>query len=325
MVGDDVRDALDLADQPPAGRHHLAAQALAHPNPRTDHRLRRRAGETGEDEVLAVEQPEAGVVHVEEPRRLVGDRREQRLRRRHAPDLRVDLEERAEVRASGAFLRVPAGVVDRVRGVEGERGKHAELLAGVLVSLAHADRQRPEHPVADQEWNDRGRRRALRTELLDVARARVVEDVGHRQGLTRGDNRSDEPLADADPAWPLHRRPRADRRPQRDVLTVVLDEPEPRDARVEQLAAASTTRWSTSSSDSVAVSVCASRVSVSRRRVVARVSPKRAARATAWPTWWATACRSVSSSPSNVRGSLEISAMTPQIRSSTVIGSASWV
>src|SRR3989441_11324780 len=68
-----------------------------------------------------------------------------------APDLLVDLEQRSEVRAPVALLREPAGVVERVRRVEGERAEHAQLLASVLVAIARADRQRAEHPVPDQE------------------------------------------------------------------------------------------------------------------------------------------------------------------------------
>src|SRR3989441_12993370 len=96
-------------------------RSLAHPDPRTGHRLRRRTGQAGEDEVLALQQAEAGVVHVEETRRLLGDRGEQRFRRHLAPDLLVDLEQRSEVRAPVALLREPAGGVEAGRRGEGER------------------------------------------------------------------------------------------------------------------------------------------------------------------------------------------------------------
>ena len=235
VLGGDIRDALDLADERPPGRHDPTAQTLAHPDPWTRHGLRRRAGQAGQDELLALEQPEAGIVHVEEPRGFLGDRGEQRLRRHHAADLLVDLEERAEVRAPGALLGELAGVVERVRRVEGERAQHVELLAGVLVALAHADRERAEHSVPDEEGNDRGRRCPLGAELRDVAGPRVPEDVGHGQGLARGDDRPHESLPDTEGGPPLARAPRADRRAQRDLGAVVIDQPEPRDARVEQL------------------------------------------------------------------------------------------
>ena len=89
--------------------------------------------------------------------------------------------------------------------------------------------------------------------------------------------------------------------------------------------AAPARRWKISSSESVAVSVCASRVSVSSRRLFSRASLTSAARATARPTWWATACRRVSSPGAHGRGAREISASTPQVRPFTAIGNASCV
>src|SRR2546425_11373149 len=91
-----------------------------------------------------------------------------------APDLLVDLEQRSEVRAPVALLREPAGAVERVRPVEGERAEHAQLLAGVLVAIARAHRQRAQHPIPDQEGHDRGRCRALRTELRAAAGPRAA-------------------------------------------------------------------------------------------------------------------------------------------------------
>ena len=89
--------------------------------------------------------------------------------------------------------------------------------------------------MADQERDDRGRPHALRADREDGARARVVEEVGDGQRLARGDDGPDEPLADTEPAPPLRGHPPADRRAQRHVLAVVLDEPERRGARGEQL------------------------------------------------------------------------------------------
>ena len=66
------------------------------------------------------------------------------------------------------------------------------------------------------------------------------------------------------------------------------------------------------------------RCASSRLRRTAAVS-RSWARSTARPTCWATAERIVSSSGKNSRRSLETSAITPQVRCSTGIGSASWV
>ena len=85
LRGRNVGHRRDVEHEGVARREHLAGEALRGLDPLLQHRLAGRARGAGQHEVVPLEQPEAGVVHVEQPCRLLGDGGQQRPRReRHA-------------------------------------------------------------------------------------------------------------------------------------------------------------------------------------------------------------------------------------------------
>src|SRR5262249_13090805 len=115
-----VADGAGLGHQSPPFGDHLAAEALADLDPRTDHRLFRSAGEPGQDERVPVDEPEAGIVDVEQAGGLLGDGAQQSVGRLFGTDLGIDVEERRHLIASRLLLEEQSRIVDGDGGVVGQ-------------------------------------------------------------------------------------------------------------------------------------------------------------------------------------------------------------
>ena len=72
-------EGVQAADDGEALGHHLAGKTLAHLDARAEHGRGSAACEPRHDELVAVQEPEAGVVHVEQPHGLFRHTREQRV------------------------------------------------------------------------------------------------------------------------------------------------------------------------------------------------------------------------------------------------------
>ena len=125
----------ELAHERLTGGEHPAGQALAHLDPRPEHGLDGGAGEARHHQVVAVEQPEARVVDVEQSRRLLGDGDQQALRSRERPDLLVDLEQRGQGRLAVTLLGEEPRVVERGGRLPRERGHDRDLFRRGRVGL----------------------------------------------------------------------------------------------------------------------------------------------------------------------------------------------
>ncbi len=94
VLRQEIRKRIDRANDGAAVGDHLAGEALAHLDPRAEHARRRGSGETGHDQLVAVEKPEPGVVDIEQPHGLFGHARQQGVGGRQEADLLVHLEQR---------------------------------------------------------------------------------------------------------------------------------------------------------------------------------------------------------------------------------------
>ena len=183
---------LELAHEGVAGGHHPAAQALPHPDPGPDHGLGRGPEQTREHQVVAVEEPEPRVVHLEQPRRLLRDRGEQGLGRGERSDLLVDLEQRGERGLAVALLGEQARVVEGHRGLPGERAHDRDLARGRRVGLPPVGGERAQHLALADQGHRQHRAVALALDHRPRRRAqrdrRIAQDVAgpHRLAQLRG-------------------------------------------------------------------------------------------------------------------------------------------
>ena len=226
-------DRAGLDHQRSALGDDLAAEALADLDPRTDHRLFRGAGEPGQHEHVALDEPEAGVVDVEQARRLLGDGAEERVGRLFGADLFVDVEERRHLISARLLFQEQARVVDGDGGVVGQGLQQLELLDTVVTALAYGGAEHAQDALADHHRHARHRHRALGTQALDIADARVVLRIEDRLRPPRGGHRADQPVAEREPGHADDGRGRPGAGAKDEVLAVVLDEPQARNARVE--------------------------------------------------------------------------------------------
>ena len=151
VLGHDVRRRREIGGDRPPFLDHLAAQALPDPDARRRHRLGRVADGARQHELVAFEETEAGVVHAEEPRGFVADEGEQRIGRRERADLRVDLEQRPEVRAPHALLREDRRPRDRETDLIDDRLEEPELFGCERPFLGRDRRQHAPRPAVDED------------------------------------------------------------------------------------------------------------------------------------------------------------------------------
>ncbi len=173
--------ALELAHERLARREHLAAQALPRPDPRPPHGLGRGAVQARHHQIVAVEQPEARVVHFQQPGRLLGDRGEQGFGGGERPDLLVDLEQRGQRGLAIALLGEQPRVVEGNRGLAGQRGHDRDLARRRGMGLPPVGREGAEHLTLAHKRHRQHRAIALPFDQRTRARAqrdrRVVQHV----------------------------------------------------------------------------------------------------------------------------------------------------
>ncbi len=134
-----------------------------------------------------------------------------------------------------ARLRVEGGVVNGDGGLAAQRLEQAQILVVEGAAGPDGDGQGAQHLIAQDQRHAGERDDALGVDPLGVVRARILAQVGHEERSPRGDDMAHEPLAHlrANPPGDAGDRPRAGA--EGEPAAVVIDEPEPRHARAEEV------------------------------------------------------------------------------------------
>ena len=192
-------------------------------------------GEGHERFGFGVDTVEAGGMNAQQLAHAVGDPLRDEVQIERLGQEPNQIGQRAHSLSLAGRLAIELGVVDRVGRVRGQRAEELHLLGRGLVARAHADGQAAQDPLAYHERHDADADHAGGARLLDVAGARIVQDIDHRQRRAGRHDGADEPLAHTDTLEVLRRRVGAGDGVERHVLAVLLHEPELGGARAEEL------------------------------------------------------------------------------------------
>jgi hypothetical protein len=183
-----------LGHDGPSGGHDPATQALTDPDPRAGRERGRRLAPGGDDQLLALDETDAGGLRAQQRTRFVDEQGEKRIGVVHGAQPPREIVEHVEPSPLARRLLEEAGIAQETGHLAGDRLQQPELAIRQAAPGGPPDQiERPRHLAVEDQGQEQPRLVAEAAEDL-VAEPRISGNVVGRDRAMRGPEREGEAL-----------------------------------------------------------------------------------------------------------------------------------